>query len=156
MNTINVNAEVLRELGYIADNENYMAKVLDFIKGLTHRAADTVVRGVAYTSLLEQLSDFQVYEAGWDGAEALPLNREVVKNFKHVLQKGKDSDLQGWNISPEKNGTLLMQNRSRNAGINLGIKDFSYFIITDGIVEGQNNVKFSPKAVLSVIKKISK
>ena len=155
MNTINISAEVLRELGGIADNENYMAKVLEFIKGLTQHTQTALVRGAVYTSLLEQLSDFQEYGQGWDGASALPLNRTVVKNFKAILQRGKDNELSGWSISPETNGTLLLQNRKHDAGINLGMKEFSYFIITGENVEGKDAVKFSPKAVISVIKSIN-
>jgi hypothetical protein len=41
--------------------------------------------------MLERLSDFQEYEKGWDGDDALPLSRQVVKNFKAVLQKSRDS-----------------------------------------------------------------
>lgn len=153
MNTVNVSAEVLRELGYIADNSSYMEKVLDYIRSLTKK--NVVQRGAIYTSLLEQLSDFQEYEAGWDGAGALPLSKKVVKNFKAVLAKASEKSLQGWHLEPQSNGTLLMQDYNCNAGINLGTKDFSYFIIIDGNVEGQNNVKFSPNAVLNVIRKIN-
>lgn len=32
--TMNVSAEVIRQLGYIADDDSSMEKVLDFIKGL--------------------------------------------------------------------------------------------------------------------------
>ena len=31
--------------------------------------------------MLESLSDFQDYERGWDGEDALPLDKKVVRNF---------------------------------------------------------------------------
>ena len=105
---VSVSAELLRELGYIADNESYMAKTIAFIKSLTQRQ-QTEVKGVAYMGLLEQLSDFQEYEKGWDGAEALPLNAKVVRNFKSALQKCSEKGLTGWHISSETNGTLLFE-----------------------------------------------
>jgi hypothetical protein len=152
--TVSVSAELLRELGYIADNESYMVKTIAFIKSLTHRQ-QAEEKGVAYMTLLEQLSDFQEYQNGWDGSEALPLNAKVVRNFKSVLQKCNERGLTGWHISPETNGTLLFENGQGDAGINIGIKDFSYFIIRDGHVTGENQVKFSVSAILKTMKKIN-
>ena len=65
--------------------------------------------------MLERLSDYQEYEKGWDGDDALPLSKQVVKNFKAMLQKSQDSELQGWAIYPAANGTLLLQNKERNS-----------------------------------------
>lgn len=152
--TVSVSAELLRELGYIADNENYMAKTIAFIKSLTQRQ-QTEVKGMAYMGLLEQLSDFQEYEKGWDGAEALPLNAKVVRNFKSALQRCSEKGLTGWHISPETNGTLLFENGRGDAGINIGAKEFSYYIIRDGHVTGENHVRFSVSAILKTMKKIN-
>ena len=152
--TINVSAQLLRELGYIADNENYMAKTVAFIKSLTHEHLEEE-KGIAYMALLEQLSDFQEYQKGWDGDEALPLHTKVVRNFKSVLQKCNEKALTGWHISPETNGTLLFENAKCDAGINIGVKDFSYFIIKDGNVTGENRVRFSVSAILKTMKKIN-
>jgi hypothetical protein len=104
--------------------------------------------------MLERLSDFQEYERGWDGDDALPLNRDVVKNFKSLLQKSKDIDLQGWTIFPAANGTLLLQNKEKKSGINIGVNGFSYYMIQNGEAKGENNLKFSPKAVLDTMKRI--
>lgn len=155
MNTINLSAEIFRELGNIADNESYLEKVLRFIKSLKKDRATASVRGSVYTSLLEQLSDFQEYEAGWDGFGALPLNKTVVKNFKNVLAKASDDVLTGWYLSPETNGTLLISRTDENAGINLGIHELSYFVITDGgEVNGENHVKYSTRNLLETLKKL--
>ena len=152
MNTINLSAEIFRELGNIADNESYLEKVLRFIKSLKKERTTASVRGAAYTSLLEQLSDFQEYEAGWDGFSALPLNKTVVKNFKNVLAKASDDVLAGWYLSPETNGTLLISRADENAGINLGTHEFSYFIIADsGEVNGENHVKYSTRNILATL-----
>jgi len=154
MEAISISAELFREIGHIADNESYLAKVLDFVKTLT-RKNSMPMHGVAYLTLLEQLSDFQEYGKGWDGANALPLNKTVVKNFKAMLAKSNDQDLSGWHISPEVNGTLLLQNEANNAGINLGTRDFSYFLIKGEDIEGANNIRFTPKALIDTIKKLN-
>ena len=104
--------------------------------------------------MLERLSDFQEYKKGWDGEDALPLNSQVVKNFKKVLQKSIDSDLQEWTIFPAANGTLLLQNKQRKSGINIGVNGYSYYSINNGEVKGENSLKFSPKAVLATMKRI--
>ena len=114
----------------------------------------TNTRGIVYTEMLERLSDYQEYEKGWDGDNALPLSKQVVKNFKAFLQKSKDSELQDWTIFPAANGTLLLQNRERKSGINIGANGFSYYEIVDGEVKGENNLKFSPKSVIETMKRI--
>ena len=154
MTVIELNAQLLRELSNISGNEGYLQKTLDFIKKLTKSDRATNARGMAYTEMLERLSDYQEFEKGWDGDDALPLSKQVVKNFKAMLQKSQDSELQGWTIYPAANGTLLLQNKERKSGINIGINGYSYYEIVDGEVKGENNLKFSPKSVIETMKRI--
>ena len=149
-----LNAQLFLQLSNIADNENYLQKTLDFIIGLAESENRTNARGRAYTELLERLSDFQEYEAGWDGDNALPLNHLVVKNFKSILQASSDNDLRDWTIFPSANGTLLLQHKKRKSGINIGTNGFSYYIIQNGEAKGENNLAFSPNAVLEIMKQI--
>ena len=154
MTAIELNAQLLRELSYISGNEGYLQKTLDFIKKLTKSDSAINSKGTIYTEMLERLSDYQEYEKGWDGDNALPLSKQVVKNFKAFLQKSKDSELEGWTIFPAANGTLLLQNRERKSGINIGTNGYSYYEIIDGEVKGENNLKFSPKSVIETMKQI--
>ena len=154
MTVIELNAQLLRELSNISGNEGYLQKTLDFIKKLTKSDRATNARGMAYTEMLERLSDYQEFEKGWDGDDALPLSKQVVKNFKAMLQKSQDSELQGWTIYPAANGTLLLQNKERKSGINIGTNGYSYYEIVDGEVKGENNLKFSPKSVIETMKRI--
>ena len=154
MTVIELNAQLLRELSYISDNEGCLRKTLDFIKKLTKSNVASNVRGQIYTEMLERLSDFQEYEKGWDGDDALPLSRQVVKNFKAVLQKSRDSELEGWTFFHSSNGTLLLQNKERKSGINIGSRGYSYYEIVDGEVKGENNLRFSPKSVIETMKRI--
>lgn len=149
-----LNAQLFLQLSNIADNESYLQKTLDFIIELAKSENRANARGRAYTELLERLSDFQEYEAGWDGDNALPLNHLVVKNFKSILQASSDSDLQDWTIFPSANGTLLLQNKKRKSGINIGAQGFSYYTIQNGEAKGENNLAFSPDAVLEIMKQI--
>ena len=154
MTTIELNARLLREISYIADNEGYLQKTLDFITKLTKSKQSSGVRGQAYMTMLERLSDYQEYKKGWDGEDALPISSMVVKNFKKVLQKSSDDDLLSWTIYPAANGTLLLQHKKRKSGINIGNQGFSYYCTQTGMLRGENHIKFSPKAVLDTIRKI--
>ena len=154
MTAIELNSQLLRELSYISDNESYLQKTLDFIKKLTKSNGVANVKGPVYTEMLERLSDYQEFERGWDGDDALPLNKQVVKNFKNLLQKCRESELKGWTIFPAANGTLLLQNKERKSGINIGSNGYSYYAIIGREVKGENNLKFSPKSVIEVMKRI--
>lgn len=154
MNTIELNAEIYRQLGYLSDDRSYLEKVLEMLRGLTRIKSTAQAHGREYTELLECLSDFQDYEQGWDGEDALPLDKDVIKNFKKVLQSSEDKLLKGWVIFPERNGTLLMQNTNAGAGINIGSKDYSYYINKDGKIIGENAKKFTPASVMETLKKI--
>lgn len=154
MTAIELNAQLLREISYIADNESYLQKTLDFITKLTKSKQSVGVRGQTYMEMFERLSDYQEYKKGWDGDDALPISICVVKNFKKVLQKSVDSDLRGWTIYPLANGTLLIQHKERKSGINIGVQGFSYYSTQNGEVKGENHLKFSPKAVLETMKRI--
>ena len=154
MTAIELNAQLLREISNIADNESYLQKTLDFITKLTKSKTPAGVRGQVYTEMIERLSDFQEYEKGWDGDDALPISRQVVKNFKKVLQRSLDKDLIGWTLFPAANGTLLLQHKTRKSGINIGTDGFSYYSAENGEVKGENHLKFSPKGILETMKRI--
>lgn len=154
MDTVGLNAQLLRELSYIADNESYIQKTIEFISRLARPMKVASVHGALYVEMLERLSDFQEYEQGWDGEDALPLNGKVVKNFKGVLQKCSDEQLKGWSIFPAANGTLLLQHQEKKAGINIGASGFSYYKTQDGVVNGESHLKFTPSAVLKTMKRL--
>lgn len=140
MTVVELNARLLREISYMADNEGYLQKTLDFITKLTKSKQPVAVRGQEYMAMLERLSDYQEFKKGWDGDDALPISTAVVKNFKKVLQKSTDSELYGWTIYPAANGTLLLQHKERKSGINIGAKGYSYYVNQNGVVKGENNL----------------
>ncbi len=152
MTAIEINAELLMRLSQIAGNSSYMERTLEFLRSLTK---ETVTQ-TRNQEMLRRLSDFQEYEEGWDDADALPLNRNVVKNFKKVLEQSTDSVLEGWTIFPAANGTLLLEYKPAEAGINIGKDDFSYYRLnSNGDVEGKNKQLFTPTAILNTMEYIS-
>ena len=105
--------------------------------------------------LYESLLAMSQLKQGWDGYNALPVNRQVIDNMHGVLDNCESALLQGWQIFPEINGTILLQNSLKRAGINLGDKTFSYFIIRGNNVDGDDNKLFSVSLVLTVLKKLN-
>lgn len=106
--------------------------------------------------LINDLATFQNYKRGWDGENASPLSAKTAKHFMQLLSKSTEDDLQDWNIFPEKNGTLILENDKQDAQINLADNEFSYFKDNDGAIQGESNIKYSVSALLKTIRNINK
>lgn len=105
--------------------------------------------------LYQRLLQVSKLQQGWDGYNALPVNSQVIDNMHVVLDNCDSTQLQGWQIFPENNGTILLQNSVRRAGINLGDKTFSYFIINGNNVDGDDSKAFSVSMFLNVLNKLN-
>ena len=105
--------------------------------------------------LYQRLLQVSKLQQGWDGYNALPVNSQVIDNMHVVLDNCDSTQLQGWQIFPEINGTILLQNSVRRAGINLGDKTFSYFIINGNNVDGDDSKSFSVSLFLNVLNELN-
>lgn len=105
--------------------------------------------------LYQRLLQVSKLQQGWDGYNALPVNSQVIDNMHVVLDNCDSTQLQGWQIFPEINGTILLQNSVRRAGINLGDKAFSYFIINGNNVDGDDSKSFSVSLFLNVLNELN-
>lgn len=105
--------------------------------------------------LYQRLLQVSKLQQGWDGYNALPVNSQVIDNMHVVLDNCDSTQLQGWQIFPEINGTILLQNSVRRAGINLGDKTFSYFIINGNNVDGDDSKAFSVSLFLNVLNELN-
>jgi len=105
--------------------------------------------------LYQRLLQVSKLQQGWDGYNALPVNSQVIDNMHVVLDNCDSTQLQGWQIFPEINGTILLQNSVRRAGINLGDKTFSYFIINGNNVDGDDSKLFSVSLFLNVLNELN-
>lgn len=105
--------------------------------------------------LYQRLLQVSKLQQGWDGYNALPVNSQVIDNMHVVLDNCDSTQLQGWQIFPEINGTILLQNSVRRAGINLGDNTFSYFIIKGNNVDGDDGKAFSVSMFLNVLNKLN-
>ncbi len=119
------------------------------------KKAQTMTELVTAQRLLKDLADYESYKKGWDDESAAPLSPIVIKSFKRLLEKSNEDDLKDWNIFPEKNGTMILENSKRQAQINLAEKEFSYFILADSGLKGEDHIKLSTSRLLKAIKAIN-
>lgn len=134
-----------------------LKKVVSSLKGVKKAILTREQPAVSPTAmrLLNDLATFQGYKKGWDGEDASPLSQQTAKHFLQLLSKSSTEDLFDWNIFPEKNGTLILENEKKNAQINLADKEFSYFKDNGDDISGENNIKYSTKALLRTIRQIN-
>lgn len=150
------------------ENRNLHYLGMPFLSGLSRKEKVMVIEFLAHSltdetgnddankeKLLQTLYTFQEYTNGWDGNSALPLQPLCVNNFRGVISLCEDSELGGWQLSPETNGTLMLTNKDGNVGINIGDATYSYFKISNGELSGESHVAFNPNTVADIIKNIA-
>ena len=118
--------------------------------------SDDAASQAAYYAILKKFNTYKSYQKGWDGEDASPLTSKVIENFCLVLEHVDKGLLKNLTIFPETNGTLLIESRTREAGINLGDASFSYYEINDDSVTGENGLPFSVEAFVNAISRINK
>lgn len=141
---------------------------MPFLSGLSRKEKVLVIEFLAHSltveagaddvnkeKLLQMLYTFQEYTNGWDGCEALPLQPLSVNNFRGAISLCSDSDLSGWQLSPEANGTIMLTYKDGSAGVNIGDETYSYFQIADGSLMGESNLAFNPDTVAGIIKRLA-
>lgn len=134
-----------------------LKKVISSLKGVKNAVLSRKQPAVSPTAvrLINDLSTFQSYKKGWDGENASPLSQQTAKHFLQLLSKCREDDLTDWDIYPEKNGTLILENEKQNAQINLADKEFSYFKDNGGDLSGENHIKYSVSSLLRIIRQIN-
>lgn len=134
----------------------FFDKLKTFWKNLSKSKTEEhteILYGKNHIDLLSDLSDFQEYKIGWDGQDALPLEKDTLKNFKKMLKNTDDDLLEGWHIEPKVNGTLVLVANVGNAVINIGNSTMSYFVEINGKISGSDPIPFSVEKTIEVLKR---
>ena len=97
------------------------------------------------------LDKMSYLKSGWDGMDALPIPKRILSNVTMLLFASDDFDWKGWSIEPNINGSIILRSETRLSGISLGAESFSYYVRKGKNIEGEDNVDFTPEAVLSVM-----
>lgn len=130
-------------------------EVIDFSELLSDEQKQIYLKRLSNTEAVNDLKiefqSIQRYQRGWDGEDALPLNPQVIDNFRRVLNVADDSALSNIRIFPEDNGALSIETINRQAGLSLGKQTYSYYNIVDCHASGEDNVPFSPEGVSQLL-----
>ncbi|MCR5455811.1 MAG: hypothetical protein K6F33_12560 [Bacteroidales bacterium] len=129
-----------------------LKRVMQSLFGVTDVAVHKEVkaRDVIYSKLLARLDELSKLQNNWDDDGALPMEPEVVKNVKKMIEKSKNGDLNEWTIFPDINGTILLENQ-KDTVISIGNTEFSY---TSPHSKG-SRIKFTPSVLLKTIREIN-
>lgn len=100
----------------------------------------------------ERVDHLSLLRDDWDGNGALRISPYVLQNIRAVLLISADEDWQHWMISPDVNGTLVLQSDLYVASMSIGDHEFSYLYRKDGVREGKSHLPFSAESFLSIMR----
>lgn len=129
----------------------------DAKKIIANRLLDEALREEASVKMREQfrlkkdLEHFSAFDADWDGEGGVPLQKASLRNFEILLPLLSARALQGIDVSPEGNGTLLITSKSKEAGVNIGDNTYTYYFVENGQVTGESQLVFDVDQVLTRI-----
>lgn len=155
MSTIDLRLELAHEIQHIPDSEQLLLRVINYVRGITKKEnASAALTGDALR-LWNRTEELAALPFGWDGSEAMPMERRAVENVKRLIKAGICSDFKGWMLFPDDNGTLLLQSVDGNASISIGNSSYSYASTKGGKTVVKEYVRFSPSSVLNTLRSIA-
>lgn len=128
--------------------------------GINRQASETMSELFAaraeISSLLDRLDGFAALKEGWNGYDALPIEKESYENAKAAIRQMPVGQAGLWNVFPNTNGTILLTAKGRHlASISIGNTGFSYFAEgADGRVV-EDECDFSTSAVAGAFQRIN-
>ena len=105
-----------------------LRRVIQSLSGITQVLVrkETKAKSETYIRHQARIEELCALKAGWDDDGAIPPEKQAINNVKRLLEKSEDGDLSQWVIFPDTNGTILLENKSCDATISVGNKEFSY------------------------------
>ena len=119
------------------------------------RASRKNAQHASFSEMKKRISFLSTLKHGWGGYNASPINSLVINNVHELLSNIDEDYLSGWRALPEINGTISLQNDLLRAGIQIGDKTLSYFVIRGDNVTGEDNVAFSISNFVNILKSIN-
>ncbi|MBQ1697028.1 MAG: hypothetical protein II075_04010 [Bacteroidales bacterium] len=111
-------------------------------------------RGRYLSNAFDRVDHLSKLKDNWDGEGASHILPEVLDNIHGVLMLSNDSDWQKWSISPDVNGTLILQSDDALSAISLGCDEFSYLSRYNGKRVAKSHVKFSVDSFLNIMQSL--
>ena len=144
--------ELAQEIRNIPDSEQLLLRVINYVRNITKKEnGDFTLTGDALR-LWKRTEELAALQQGWDGVDAMPMQKKTVQNMQRLIKAGFSSDFQDWVLFPDDNGTLLMQSTDGNANISIGNNYYSFVFTKNGKTNVGEAVRFSPSAVLTTMR----
>jgi hypothetical protein len=153
MTTIDLRMMLAQEIQNIPDSEQMLMKAINYVRSLT-KHKDVALTGDALR-LWNRTAELAALTAGWDGAQALPMEKKALLNMQRLIKAGESTDFQQWILFPDDNGTILMQSKDGKASISIGNIFYSFVSTKDGKVDAGQNVKFSVASALKTLRALA-
>ena len=128
-------------------------KAINYVRSLS-KHKDVALTGDALR-LWNRTIELAALTAGWDGAQALPMEKKALLNMQRLIKAGESKDFKQWVLFPDDNGTILMQSKDGKASISIGNNSYSFVSTKDGKVNAGQNVKFSAVSALKILRALA-
>jgi len=99
--------------------------------------------------LKERLKEIAALKEGWDGFDAPPILNATIKNVKKLIDACKASELTEWTVSPNTNGTILLERKE--AAISIASNKFSYYAEQEDRYMEANHCEYTPGTLLKAL-----
>lgn len=152
MTTIDLRMELAQEIQNIPDSEQLLLRVINYVRSITKKEDVSITLNGDALRLWKRTEELATLPAGWDGAEAMPMEKKAVQNVQRLIKAGLSSDFKDWVLFPDDNGTLLMQSKDGTASISIGNNSYSFVSMKEGTVKAGELIKFTPASVLRVMR----
>jgi hypothetical protein len=123
------------------------------IKRAVYRQLQLEVADENLGNMKRRIKEIENLQYGWDGENAMPVNRDTIEMIRQVLKKARPSDLSDWSVSPNVNGTILLE--LDDAAISIASKEFSYYAERGERYMESEHQKCSVDALIETIRRIN-
>lgn len=153
----NVAAEPITTFGTTSSYNDVMTSIyrMRIPANLKERVGMRLVvesRGRYLSNAFDRVDHLSKLKDNWDGERASHILSEILDNIRDVLMFSNDSDWQKWSISPDINGTLILQSDDALSAISLGCNEFSYLSRHNGKRVAKSHVTFSVDSFLNIMR----
>lgn len=100
-----------------------------------------------------RLKEMENLQQGWDGEGAIPVKKETIELVRQMFKEIRPSDLSDWSISPNVNGTILLE--LDDAAISIASKEFSYYAESGEHYMDAEHQECSVKALIETVRRIN-
>lgn len=106
-------------------------------------------------NLYARLDELASLQAGWDGENSVPLNKEVIKLVTEVINKAPEDAFKHWVLFADGRGYAYWDytNGKDIAGMTITNDSFVYFVKKAGKLEKRNENRLDIDAIVGVLQK---